>query len=47
MTTIRMQARSHASEGNGQSETAEISGKLVSITWDMLFVPVHVNLLFL
>lgn len=29
MTTIRMQARSHASEENGQSETAEISGKLV------------------
>lgn len=29
MTTIRMQARSHASEENGQGGTAEISGKLV------------------
>ena len=29
MTMIRMQARSHASEENGQSGTAEISGKLV------------------
>ena len=29
MTTIRMQARYHASEENGQSGMAEISGKLV------------------
>ena len=29
MTMIRMQARFHASEENGQSGTAEISGKLV------------------
>jgi len=29
MTTIRTRARSHASEENGQSGTAEISGKLV------------------
>ena len=29
MTTIRMQARSDASEENGQSGTVEVSGKLV------------------
>ena len=29
MTTVRMQARSHASEENGQNGTAEVSGKLV------------------